>query len=270
MKVTVTLAQIQSEFGNPKKNYAMVRHLLNQIEPSENHFFILPELWSSGFDLKQTHIHYKADQEIIHELTQTAKQKRIWIAGTFITKENDSFHNTFVLHAPDGNTFTYHKAHLIRLMNEHKYFQYGTEFVAVNTPFAVIGLTICYDLRFPIQFQQLSHNGSTLFILPAAWPITRINHWNTLMQARAIENQAFLIACNAVGGTYRETFGGNSTILSPWGEPLLQGNQTDEMVDTIEFDMNAVIELRNKFPVLSEQMNDQKTGLPVKLLNYSD
>ena len=270
MKVAITLAQIQSEFGNPQKNYDKVKNFLDQIEPSQNHLFILPELWSSGFDIKQTHLHYKADQTIINDLVHIANQKKLWIAGTYITKEDDSFYNTFILHAPNGKIFSYHKAHLIRLMNEHVYFQAGNKLVIVNTPFASIGLSICYDLRFPVQFQQLAYNGCNLILLPAAWPISRIDHWNKLIQARAIENQAFLVACNAVGGTHRETFGGSSAILSPWGETLLQANQTDEIVKTIEINMEIVTELRNKFPVVSEQRNDYQSGILVKTLNYSD
>jgi omega-amidase len=270
MKVAITLAQIQSEFGNPQKNYDKVKHILDQIQASEHHLIILPELWSSGFDLKQSNIHYEADITIIDNLSRIAKTKHIWIAGTYITKENDQYYNTFILNAPNGDQFSYHKTHLIRLMNEHKYFQPGQEFVAVNTPFANIGLSICYDLRFPIQFQQLSHSGCNLFLLPAAWPIARINHWQTLIQARAIENQAFFVACNAVGGTHRETFGGHSAVLSPWGEYLLQANHQDEFIETIEIDSETVPELRNKFPTVSEQMADQNNRVAVKTVNYSD
>lgn len=270
MKVAITLAQIHSEFGNPQKNYDKVTHILDQIQASDHHLIILPELWSSGFDLKQSNIHYEADIMIINNLSKIAKTKNIWIAGTYITKKNDQYCNTLILNAPNGDLFLYHKTHLIRLMNEHKYFQPGQEYVAVNTPFANIGLSICYDLRFPIQFQQLAHAGCNLFLLPAAWPIARINHWQTLIQARAIENQAFFVACNAVGGTPRETFGGNSAILSPWGETLLQAHHLDEFIETIEIDLEAVSELRNKFPTLSEQIDDQHSSIAVKTVNYSD
>jgi predicted amidohydrolase len=270
MKGSITIAQIQSEFGNPEKNFEKVRKIISQIQPAEHHLLILPELWSSGFDLKQTHIHYQADSRIVNDLSVLASEKKLWIAGSYITKDNDIFHNTFVLNSPSGELFTYHKIHLIRLMNEHSYFQPGNEFVAVNTPFASFGLSLCYDLRFPYQFQQLSHIGCNVFLLPAAWPITRINHWNSLIHARAIENQAFFIACNAVGGTHRETFGGSSAVLSPWGDWLFQGNDQDEYLETIEIDIQETTNLRNQFPVISEQYQDEQAKLPVNLLNYSD
>ena len=270
MKGSITIAQIQSEFGNPQKNYRKVQNILDNMHPSGFHLIILPELWSCGFDLKQTHIHYQADVEIVNDLRTIAMHKKLWIAGSYITKQNDIFYNTFILHSPNGDKFTYHKIHLIRLMNEHQYFQPGNEFVAINSSFASFGLSICYDLRFPTQFQRLSHAGCTIFLLPAAWPKPRIKHWNTLIRARAIENQAFFVACNAVGGTHRETFGGSSAVISPWGEVLLQGNEQDEFIETITVDVQESINLRRQFPVVSEQIQDEQADMPLNIQHYSD
>jgi omega-amidase len=152
-------------------------------------------------------------------------------------------------------------------MNEHHWFQPGESFIGVQTNFARLGLSICYDLRFPILFQSLAHAGCNVFLMSAAWPITRINHWNLLLPARAIENQSFFIACNAVGGTHRETFGGSSAIINPWGEVLFQANQTNETVQTIIIDSDETTNIRNSFPVLSEQMEDIDHYIPLHILH---
>ncbi|MBI9052014.1 MAG: hypothetical protein JEZ00_21545 [Anaerolineaceae bacterium] len=269
MKIEITLAQIQSEFGNPQKNFNRVNQIVNKIQPTTDHLLILPELWSSGFDLKQSHLHINADQEILQELSTLSTQKNIWIAGSYLTQENSNYFNTFVLLGPGGKKSIYRKIHLIKLMHEHHWLQAGDQYVAVSTAFAQFGLTICYDLRFPTQFQALSHSGCNIFLMPAAWPIARIKHWQALTLARAIENQAFFIACNAVGGTHRETFGGCSAIISPFGEILLQGSQTKELIQTIEINPQEADDLRCKFPVLSEQVENDKKSYSVITDDFS-
>ena len=267
MKTEITVAQIQSAFGQPARNLDKVLQVIAALNPIQEHVLLLPELWTSGFDLKQCGTHVHADQEILIELALQAAQKKIWIAGSYITQENSAYYNTFVLLGPAGEKFVYRKIHLIRLMNEHHWFQPGDSYTGVQTHFAALGLSVCYDLRFPALFQSLAHAGCNVFLMPAAWPITRINHWNLLLPARAIENQSFFIACNAVGGTHRETFGGSSAIINPWGEVLFQANQTDELVQTILIDPDETIAMRSNFPVLSEQMEDQNRLIPVQMLH---
>ena len=267
MKTEITVAQIQSTFGQPAQNLDKVLQVIAALNPIHEHILLLPELWTSGFDLKQCSTHVHADREILIELALHAAQKKIWIAGSYITQENSAYYNTFVLLGPAGEKFVYRKIHLIRLMNEHLWFHPGKVYTGVQTNFAKLGLSICYDLRFPALFQSLAHAGCNVFLMPAAWPITRINHWNLLLQARAIENQSFFIACNAVGGTQRETFGGSSAIINPWGEVLFQANQTDELVHTVIIDPNETITMRSNFAVLAEQMEDQERKLTLQMLH---
>lgn len=265
MKIEITLAQIHSEFGKPYNNLKHVLDIIQSIQPLHPHILVLPELWTSGFDLHHTAEHAPADTEILQELTRQAADKNIWIGGSYLTQTNDNYYNTFVLLGPQGEQAVYHKIHLIKLMQEERWFTAGDQYTVVDTGFAKIGLSVCYDLRFPALFQALSHHGSNLMLLPAAWPLPRINHWDLLVHARAVENQCFFAACNAVGGTHRETFGGTSLLVSPWGEDILRFNQNEETIQTATIEMDEVDQLREKFPVLREQKEDgfRNTGMEI-------
>ena len=268
MKVEITLAQIHSEFGKPDKNANKVLQIINTLQPEYPHILLLPELWTSGFDLRHTEEHAPADAEILQDMAKQAALKNIWIGGSYLTQQDAAYYNTFVFLGPDGEKAVYQKTHLIRLMQEDRWFSPGKQLSLVKTPFAVIGLSICYDLRFPLLFQSLSHAGSECFLLPAAWPQARISHWETLLQARAIENQSFFIACNAVGGTHREIFGGTSMLISPWGESLLRFSPTDEAIQTTSIEIDEVRQLRESFPVLQEQQADQQNSIPIQHYSF--
>ncbi len=265
MKTEITIAQIHSAFGQPDRNMEKVLQLIVALNPVHDHLLLLPELWTSGFDLKNCSTHVYADGEILDELALQAAQKKIWIAGSYITQENSAYYNTFVLLGPCGEKIVYRKIHLIHLMNEHHWFQSGKSYTGIKTNFATLGLSICYDLRFPALFQSLAHAGCNVFLLPAAWPISRIDHWTSLLSARAIENQSFLVACNAVGNTHREVFGGSSSIINPWGEVLFQANQTAEVVHTTIIDPDEAASIRKNYPVLTEQIADQEQKIPVQI-----
>jgi len=246
-----------------------VQKIIETLHPDHEHILVLPELWTSGFDLQNCSSHVHADQEILNELSSQAIEKKIWIAGSYITQENSAYYNTFVLLSPAGERYNYQKVHLIRLMNEHHWFTPGGSYCAVQTDFAQIGLSICYDLRFPAMFQSLSHIGCNLMLVTAAWPHSRIEHWNKLLPARAIENQSFFVACNAVGSTHREIFGGNSAVINPLGEVLLQASQTEEGTHTLVIDIEDVSQLRSKIPLLREQKEDTNQDYPVHLAQGS-
>jgi omega-amidase len=268
MNIEITLAQIHSEFGQPQKNMQKFLDILQKIHPVSEHILILPELWSSGFDLKNCVHHAPVDAEILHELTQQAISRKIWIGGSYLTCEGSAYYNTFVYLGPRGEKAIYRKIHLIRLMNEQRWFSPGHQYTMVNTNHASIGLSICYDLRFPAFFQALAHAGCNLFLLPAAWPISRIAHWNLLLPARAVENQSFFAACNAVGSTHREIFGGSSKLVSPWGEILFQASQTDENIETTSIDMDEATKIRQQFPYLKEQQEDSTHNLELQTYQF--
>ena len=114
-------------------------------------------------------------------------------------------------------------------------------------------LTTCYDLRFPELFRKLNEKGATSILMTSGWPDVRIEHWNVLAKARAIENQSIFIACNGVGKNGEVNLGGNSVVIDAWGN-VLNELSTQEKVINVEIDLQNVIDIREKLPVLADRV----------------
>lgn len=126
----------------------------------------------------------------------------------------------------------------------------------IHAPWGETGLAICYDLRFPEMFRRYALDGVQTMIISAEWPLQRIEHWQTLLRARAIENQCFVIAANCVGQCGGENFGGRSAVISPWGEVLVEGQSDQPELLTVTFDTGQVDEVRRRIPVLIDRRPD--------------
>jgi predicted amidohydrolase len=142
--------------------------------------------------------------------------------------------------------------HLFRLMAEEKYLAPGEAATLADTPWGKIGMAICYDLRFPELFRRYALGGAQLILVPAEWPHPRRAHWQTLLRARAIENQCFVAACNRVGTTGNSTFFGASAVIDPWGETLIEGGEA-EMILTVTIDLALVDSVRRRIPVFEDR-----------------
>ena len=164
--------------------------------------------------------------------------------------------NTCTWHNTTGeHVATYSKLHLFRLMAEEKFLTAGEGPTIVETPWGKMGLAICYDLRFPELFRWYALNGVSAVIIPAEWPHPRLMHWRTLLRARAIENQMFIIACNRVGSKGNDRFFGHSAIVDPWGETIIEGGES-EMLLTATVDLASVEAVRKKIPVFADRRPD--------------
>ena len=134
-------------------------------------------------------------------------------------------------------------------MHEDRYFSPGSNSILFETTLGKSGAAICYDLRFSSHFSQLRNQSVEFYLLPAHWPISRISHWDILLQARAIENQAFMIAVNSVGKSGNDFFGGHSMVIAPDGEVLLQAPDDEEGVFITEIDITKASRIRKEFPM---------------------
>lgn len=219
---------------------------------------VLPELWHVGaFNMQGVRESAEpAEGNLVTRLAEIARVTRTWLhAGSIaITAANGKAHNQAFVFSPDGDIVaTYSKRHLFGFADgERTVIDAGSEFVTVETPVGRAGLATCYDLRFPEMFRTLLDNGAQTFLMCSGWPTPRINHWQVLTQARAIENQAFMIACNGRGTAGGVTLGGNSVVISPRGEVIAQASADDEFIDA-EIDVAAVTEWRGAFPVLEDR-----------------
>ncbi len=155
-------------------------------------------------------------------------------------------------------TAWYDKAHLFSLVGEERHMASGRSRTLADTPWGPMGLAVCYDLRFPELFRRYAVDGAELIFLPSAFPEPRLAHWRTLIRARAIENQLFMVSCNQVGTKQLEhptTFFGNSCIIDPWGETVIEGG-TEEQLLTAEINLSKAREIRNYMRVLDDRRPD--------------
>jgi predicted amidohydrolase len=147
---------------------------------------------------------------------------------------------------------SYSKVHLFRLMSEDQYLTAGEELAIVDFAGVKAGLAICYDLRFPEIFRRYALDGAQMVFLPSEWPHPRLAHWQTLLRARAIENQLFMIACNRTGKSRETAFFGHSCMIDPWGESVIEGGESP-MLLTATIDTAMVDEVRTRIPVFADR-----------------
>lgn len=254
MKMKIALGQMDIQLGQPTQNIAKVRQFIAEAKAEDADLLILPELWSTGYDLERAEKYATAvDEGIFAQIEQMAKENGLAIAGSCLAHTDQGISNTLVWWGKDGQRLAvYSKIHLFQLMDEHLHLASGKETKMVHTPWGKVGLSICYDLRFPELFRGYAVAGAEMAIIPAEWPHPRLNHWRTLLQARAIENQMFVIACNRVGVSKETHFCGHSTIIDPWGERLVEADES-EGVWCAEIDVTVVAQVRQKIPVFQDR-----------------
>jgi len=258
MKITVSLAQMNIIVGQVKENLAKAESMIAAAAQRGSDLVLLPELWSTGYDLAAAAQHAAAlDAGIFAQTADLAARYKIHVAGSCLSAIGPHrFGNTLVCFGPTGDLLgSYSKAHLYRLMDEDRFLTAGDRTALIDLPWGAAGLAICYDLRFPELFRRYALDGATMVILPAEWPRPRIAHWRTLLRARAIENQMFVIACNRVGETPSDQFPGHSAIINPLGHALVEGGE-DEALLTAEMDLEEIRKFREKIPVFEDRRPD--------------
>jgi omega-amidase len=260
MQFNLTLAQMDIVFGDPESNYTCAASLVAQAAERGSQLVLLPELWSTGYDLPNWNQHAsRLNEGMFARMADLAKHHQIAVGGSLLETLDGRAYNTFVLFDAKGDLVgCYRKVHLFRLMDEHLWLSAGDRLAlcqldlpGLDQPLR-LGLAICYDLRFPEIFRRYALEGASLILLPAEWPAVRIQHWNTLVQARAIENQVFLAAANRTGHSPTDIFGGNSLAVGPWGEILAEGGEEEALL-TCTIDLERVAEVRRKIPILDDR-----------------
>jgi len=253
----VALIQMDIALGQPEVNRAKAADLV-RIAAKGADLVILPEMWTTGYALSDLagNLADQNSQPTGAILSDLARQCGVYLVGSMADERAGQVYNSATVYAPDGKQIAeYSKAHLVPMMDEHLYLAPGgtvglTEIAGVKT-----GLAICYDLRFPELFRTLALGGAELLIIPAEWPSQRLAHWRLLLQARAIENQCFVLACNRVGKDLNNSFPGHSMVIDPWGAILAEGGDGEEILRA-EFDPALVAEIRARIPVFRDRRPD--------------
>jgi len=215
---------------------------------------VLPELWPQGgfsYDTWETDAQ-PLDGSVVTAMRDAARDVAATLhMGSFVEGDDTGrMFNTSVLIGPTGELLTtYRKVHLFGFgEGEPKLMSPGDGVVVHDR----MGLATCYDLRFPELFRRLLDAGTDVVLLVAAWPAKRVAHWSLLARARAVENQAFVVACNTAGTHAGVPMGGRSVVVDPWGEILAEAG-TDEQVLTVDLDLGLVTRTRESFPVLADR-----------------
>ena len=221
---------------------------------------VLPELWHVGAfnDPALRENAQTRDGEIVQALQQAAQEIGAWIhGGSFVeVHDGDQLSNTALVIRPDGTVAQfYRKIHLFGFdQGEAAMLTRGNDIVLLtDSPVGKAGMATCYDLRFPELFREQCAQGAQSFVLCSGWPTPRINHWRILIQARAIENQAWFIACNEVGVNGKYILGGHSMIVDPKGEIIAEAGGEEEVIYA-DVDVDVADQWRNDFPILRDRV----------------
>jgi omega-amidase len=250
--LSVTLIQTNLYWENSTANLAMLEEKIAQItEPTD--LIILPEMFNTGFTMNVAKVAEPMNFFVTKWMKQQAAQSKAVITGSFIVKENEQYFNRLIWMRPDGSYEKYDKRHLFRMGGEHNSFT-GTGKIIVELKGWKICPLICYDLRFPVWSRNVNQ-AYDLLIYVANWPAVRSIVWDTLLKARAIENQSFVIGLNRVGTDGMDLmYSGNSTIIDFKGNSIFY--QRDyEVVETYLLNKKTLAGFREQFPAYLDADN---------------
>ena len=253
------IASIQLELNDARSKEQVVAYALDMMDKCKGYdLLLLPELWNIGF---ANYDRYHAESEPLDGYTasaisQKAKELGAYVhGGSFVEKRDGKYYNTSVLFDRNGKQIgTYSKVHLFTYKSrEPELLTPGAGISIIETEFGKVGLSTCYDLRFPEFYRKMADVGVSFILVPACWPYPRNEAWDVLNQARALENTCFLISCNAAGGQAGAMYLGHSKVVDPWGT-VVAGTSFREAIVTAEIDPDLVNRVRTAFPVLKDRV----------------
>ncbi|WP_419885634.1 carbon-nitrogen family hydrolase [Paenibacillus sp. B-A-8] len=254
----ISLIQTDIAFGNPAMNYATVANKISEAAAASPDCLILPELWTTGYDLTRLEEIGDLDGAITKEfISSLAKQYNINIVAGSVASRNASgvTNRMFIFNRAGELVGEYSKLHLFQLMDEHLYLQPGEAKGLFSMEGTLCAGLICYDIRFPEWVRAHTAQGAEILFVSAEWPLSRLSHWRALLISRAIENQCYVIACNRAGNDPNNTFAGHSMIIDPWGDILVEASEGEEIL-TGDIALHKVREIRSQIPIFADRRPD--------------
>lgn len=252
--LTITIIQTNLFWEDKTANLNMLQQKIEGIK-EKTELVILPEMFSTGFSMKPENLAETMEGNTIQWMKEVASKNRIILTGSVIIKENGNYYNRLIWMLPNGQVGKYDKRHLFAFAGEHEYYSSGKKRLIASVKGWKINLQICYDLRFPVWARQSPGENDLKYdvlINVANWPQKRNIAWNTLLQARAIENQCFVVGVNRVGEDgNKNIYLGDSQIIDPLGEVLFHRSM-DETVATYTLSKDTIAKVRDQFPFLND------------------
>jgi predicted amidohydrolase len=244
--MNVTIIQTELHWENSAKNISHFTALLEKAR-NDSDIIVLPEMFTTGFSMNAKTYAEASDGVSVQWLKEKAKERNCAITGSIMIKENDRFYNRLFWVDAD-QMITYDKRHLFSYAKEDETYTAGTQKKIIHFRGWKILPLICYDLRFPVWSRQTTKEDYDLLIYVANWPERRNHAWKSLLPARAIENQSYVVGVNRIGNDGNEIYhSGDSVVLNYRGEVLSKTKAHENAVETVELNKEELIEHRKHF-----------------------
>ncbi len=245
----VTIVQTTLVWEDIHVNLVAFSEKLDIIGQSETDLIVLPEMFNTGFTMHASHVAETMNGKTMEWMAKLAALKNCVITGSLVIKDGGNYYNRLIWMRPDGTSEFYNKRHTFRMAEENKTYTAGNKklIVELEGGWRICPL-VCYDLRFPVWSRNTGDYDCLIYV--ANWPDRRIHAWSSLLVARAIENQAYLVGVNRIGRDGKDIeYTGYSTVLNPKGEPISGTKPNTESVETISLSYTELENFRKDFPV---------------------
>ncbi|RYE25991.1 MAG: amidohydrolase [Sphingobacteriales bacterium] len=250
MQLNISVIQPDIFWEDKQANFAQYEKLITGIADKKE-VVVLPEMFSTGFSMAPEKLAEGMNGESVQWMKTMAAKNRCILTGSLIIEEDGNYYNRLLWVQPDGKIWHYDKRHLFGYANEDHHYSPGSKRLIVQVKGFKICLLVCYDLRFPIWARNKDEEYDVL-IYVANWPERRNLAWKTLLQARAIENQSYVVGVNRVGIDGKDIkYSGDSSVFGPLGEPIWQ-NIGEVTTHTVTLKKEHLTEIRGQFPFLKD------------------
>jgi predicted amidohydrolase len=250
----VRVAAIQHDivWESPPENYERLAPRVEAAARDGATFVVLSEMFASGFSMRTDLIAESVDGPSVQFLRDLASRHRVHVGGSIAIRDGARVFNTFVVASPDATLVSYRKLHPFSYGREHEHYAAGDALVVTTIHDVRVALFVCYDLRFANQFWTLAPDVDA-YVVTANWPSARRHHWRSLLVARAIENQAYVVGCNRVGDAPKLHYAGDTMIVDPLGETIAGAADDAEDVAVADITTQRVREVREQYPFLPDR-----------------
>jgi predicted amidohydrolase len=250
----VAAVQHDIVWEDARANFARLAPMIGEAASEGARLVVLTEMCTTGFSMRTEQIAEPFEGPSSRFLQEQAAAREVWVCGSIPECEpgDDKPANCLVLASPTGEQFRYRKIHPFSYSGEHERYAAGDGFVTLSVDGVRLSLFVCYDLRFADEFWALARN-TDCYVVPANWPVQRRDHWRTLLRARAIENLAYVVGVNRVGSGGGADYVGDSAIIGPFGEELVDGDGAGETVLYADVDPAVVQRTRERYPFLADR-----------------
>jgi omega-amidase len=257
----IAAAQISCSLGDPDANVRKIRDFTSRAKDGAADLVVFPEMVDTGYSMPVIQTHAAPwNNGAVPELQEIAKTLSIAIISGVSEREDRAIYNSQVFIDARGEVVArYRKTHLFTAppIEEHKCFSPGNTFTSFPIAGLRLGLSICYDLRFPELYRTLAvAHDVNVFLNSSAWPFPRVEHFRTLAIARAIENQSYVIVANRVGADDGVTFCGTSAIIDPYGVMIASASADREELVQAELSIDVINSVRDRMPVFEHRRRD--------------